>query len=72
MMIMGVIGTVTALVLGYQPATAVLAAIAVVGAAAGFGGAAGEWLIMAIGLSLICLGSAVAKSRRLNRSLVQS
>jgi hypothetical protein len=71
MMIVGLVGAVTAGLLSYQPITATLAAIAVVGAVAGFGGPVGEWLIMAIGLSVVCLGAAVIKTRQQRRSLVR-
>jgi hypothetical protein len=47
-------------------------ACAVVATAAGFGGPAGSWLIMGIGLCAVCLGTAAFTAWQQNRSLMWS
>jgi hypothetical protein len=46
-------------------------AIAVVAAAAGFGGPAGSWLILGAGLCAVCLGTAAFTAWRQRRSMVR-
>jgi hypothetical protein len=71
LMIVGLAGVVIAAVLLRDwPGAGTCLAIAVLGAAAGFGGPAGAWLIMGIGLSAVCLGYAALTARRQRRSLV--
>jgi hypothetical protein len=70
LMIIGLAGAATAAALRYPRIVGTLLAIAVVGAAAGFGGPAGSWLIMGIGLCAVCLGTAAFIAWRERRSVV--
>jgi hypothetical protein len=45
-------------------------AIAILGAAAGFGGPVNAWLIMGIGLGAVCLGYAALTAWRQDRSVI--
>jgi hypothetical protein len=47
-------------------------AVAIVAAAAGFGGPAGAWLIVGIGLGAVCLGTAAFTAWQQRRSAVRS
>lgn len=74
-LIVGVAGLASSLAfpaLRYQPSTAALAAIAIVAVIAGFAGPVGEFLVMAIGLFVVCVGAAVFKTWLQRRSLVRS
>lgn len=71
LLIVGLVGAVTAASLRYWPIAGTLFAIAVVAAIAGFGGPAGAWLIMGIGLGAVCLGTAAFKARQQRRGVVQ-
>jgi hypothetical protein len=44
---------------------------AIVAAVAAFGGQAGAWLIMGIGLCAVCLGTAALKASRQRRSVIR-
>jgi hypothetical protein len=70
MMILGLAGAVIAAALRYWPVVGTLLAIAVVAVAAGFGGPAGAWLIMGIGMCAVCLGTAALIAWRQQRSVV--
>jgi len=70
LMIIGVIGALTAPVRRDWPVAGVCVALAVVGAVAGFGGPVGAWLIMGIGLCLAMLATAVYVAWRQRRSVV--
>lgn len=72
LLITGIVGAVTSAPLRVRTMAGPLLAIAVVGVFAGFGGPAGAWLIMGIGLCLVCLGTAAYKARQQGRSLVRS
>jgi hypothetical protein len=72
LMIIGLAGVAVAAALRYRPLAGTLLAIAVVGAAAGFGGPVGSWLIMGIGLCAVCLGTAAFIAARQRRGLVRS
>lgn len=72
LLITGLVGAVAAAVLRYRPIVATLLAMVVVGVIAGFGGPASSWLIMAIGLCVVCLGTAAFKAQQQRRSLVKS
>ncbi|MGC1570023.1 MAG: hypothetical protein WA794_28735, partial [Trebonia sp.] len=54
----------------YWPLADAALAIAVTAAAAGFGGPAGSWLIMGIGLCAVYLGIAAFTAWRQRRSMV--
>jgi len=58
LLFIGVAGAVTGAVCRYWRLTAIIGAIGLVAAVAGFGGPVGVWLIMAIGFSAVCLGAA--------------
>ena len=60
-MIVGLVGAITAAAQHVRTTPGVLLAITVVAAAAGFGGPVGAWLIMGIGLSAVSLATAVFK-----------
>jgi hypothetical protein len=72
LMIVGLIGTAIAVAfLRDRTSAGVCLVIAIVGAAAGFGGPARAWLIMGVGLSAVCLGYAALTARRQERSMVR-
>jgi hypothetical protein len=71
LMFVGLVGAATAAVCKYWPMAGTALAIAIVAAVAGFGGPAGAWLIMGIGLSAAMLGTAVFNARQQRRSLVR-
>jgi hypothetical protein len=71
LMITGLVGAATAAAMRYWPTAGTLLAIAVAAAAAGFGGPVGSWLIMGIGLSGVCLGTAAFTASRQGRSVVR-
>jgi hypothetical protein len=71
LMLVGLAGAATAAARHDWPTAAPLLAIALVAAAAGFGGPAGAWLIMGIGLSAVCLGTAAVKARQQRRGAVR-
>jgi hypothetical protein len=70
LMIIGVVGAVTAPVRRDWPVAGVCLALAIVGAVAGFGGPAGAWLIMGIGLSAAMLGAGAYSVWQVRRSVV--
>lgn len=72
LLITGIVGAVTSAALHVRAIAGPLLAIAVVGVIAGFSGPAGAWLVMGIGLCLVCLGTAAFKARQQRRSLVRS
>ena len=61
LMFVCLIGAATAIALHDRPLVGILLTIAVIAAAAGFGGPVGVWLVMGIGLSAVCLATAVFK-----------
>jgi len=71
MLIVGLVGAVTARVLRTRPAAGTFLAIVFIAVAAGFGGPANAWLIMGIGLCGVCLAAAVAHARERRRSVVE-
>jgi hypothetical protein len=71
LMIVGIAGAVTAPMLRDRTIVGVCLALAVVGALAGFGGPAGSWLIMGIGLCVAMLAAAAFITWRLRRSVVR-
>lgn len=70
-LIVGLAGAVIAAALRYWRMAGICLAIAVVAAAAGFGGPAGSWLIMGIGLCAVCLGTAAFTAWAQRRSMVR-
>ena len=75
MLIVGLVGIASALpfrALRYQASTVALMPITIVAVIGGFGGPVGEWLIMAVGLFVVCLGAAGYKTWQQRRSLVRS
>jgi hypothetical protein len=52
--------------------TVITLVIGLVTVIAGFGGPVGAWLIMAIGMCVLCLSVAVYKAWQQHRSVVQS
>jgi hypothetical protein len=70
LMIIGVIGAATAPPRRDWPVAGVCLALAIVGAVAGFGGPAGAWLIMGIGLCVTMLCAAAYTARQQRRSVV--
>jgi hypothetical protein len=71
LLIVGLAGAAIAAALRYWIIAGTLLAIAVVAAAAGFGGPVGEWLIMAIGLCAVCLGTAAFTAWQRGRSVIR-
>ena len=71
LMVVGLVGAATAAALRNWPTAGPLMAIAIAAAAAGFGGPVGSWLIMAIGLAGVCLGTAAFTAWRQRRSVVR-
>lgn len=71
LLIIGVAGAAIAAAFRYWPLAGTCLAFAVVAAAAGFGGPAGAWLIMGIGLCAVCLGTAAFTVRRQRRGRVR-
>jgi hypothetical protein len=72
LLFIGVLGAVTAAALRDWRMTAITAGIALIAAAAGYGGPAGAWLIMGIGLSALMLAAAGLAAWQQHRSVVQS
>jgi hypothetical protein len=70
LMIIGLAGVAVAAALRYPALAGTLLAIAIVGAVAGFGGPVGSWLIMGIGLCVVCLATAAFIAWRQRRSVV--
>ena len=70
-MIVGLAGAATAAARRDWAMAGTALAVAVVAAAAGFGGPAGAWLIVGIGLSAAMLGAAAFTAWRQRRSLVR-
>jgi hypothetical protein len=71
LMIVGLVGAATSAARRDWPAAGPILAIAIIAAVAGFGGPAGAWLIMGIGLSAVCLGTAAFTVWQQRRSVVQ-
>jgi hypothetical protein len=71
LLIIGLAGAAIGAAFRYWPLAAILLAIAVVAAAAGFGGPAGSWLITGIGLCAVYLGAAVFTFWAQRRSVVR-
>jgi hypothetical protein len=71
LMIIGLVGAATAALRKDWLAAGVTLAIAIIAAVAGFGGPAGAWLIMGIGLCAVCLGTAAFKVWQQRRSVVR-
>jgi hypothetical protein len=72
LMIVGLVAAVSSAALKDWRMAGTTLAIGIVAAGAGFGGPAGAWLIMAIGLSAVCLATAAVKARQRDRSVVGS
>ncbi len=72
LMIVGLVAAASSAALKEWRMAGTTLAIGIVAAAAGFGGPAGAWLIMAIGLSAVCLGTAAFKLWEQDRSVVGS
>jgi hypothetical protein len=72
LLIVGLAGAViTAALLRDWPGVGTCLVIAILGAAAGFGGPAGAWLITGIGLCAVCLGYAALTGWRQHRSVIR-
>ncbi|HEY2641974.1 MAG TPA: hypothetical protein VGI66_19045 [Streptosporangiaceae bacterium] len=71
LMIVGLFAAATAAVRRDWPMAGTTLAIAIVAAVAGFGGPAGAWLIMGIGLCAVCLGTAAFTVWQQRRSVVR-
>ena len=71
LMIVGLAAAATSAVRRDWPTAGITLAIAIIAAVAGFGGPAGSWLIMGIGLSAVCLGTAAFKVWQQRRSVVR-
>ena len=71
LLIIGLAGAAVAAAFRYWPLAGTALAIAVAAAAAGFGGPAGSWLIMGIGLCAVYLGIAAFTAWRQRRSMVR-
>jgi hypothetical protein len=71
LMIVGLAAAATSAVRRDWPTAGTTLAIAIIAAVAGFGGPAGAWLIMGIGLSAVCLGTAAFKVWQQHRSVVR-
>jgi len=71
LLIIGLAGAAVGTAFRYWPLAAALLAIAVVAAAAGFGGPANSWLIVAIGLCVVYLGIAAFTAWAQRRSVVR-
>jgi hypothetical protein len=71
LLIIGLAGAAVAAAFRYWLLAGILLAIAVVAAAAGFGGPAGSWLILGIGLCAVFLGAAAFTAWRQRRSVVR-
>jgi hypothetical protein len=72
LLIVGLAGVATAAALRDWPMAGTCLAIAIVAAAAGFGGPAGAWLIMGIGLCAAMLGTAAFTVWQQRRSAVRA
>jgi hypothetical protein len=72
LLITGIVGVVASAALRVRTIAGPMLGIAAVAVIAGFGGPAGAWLIMGIGLCVVCLGTAAFKARQQRRSLVRS
>jgi len=72
LMIVGLAGAATSAARRDWPTAGTTLAIAITAAAAGFGGPAGAWLIMGIGLSAVCLATAAFKVWQQQRSVVRA
>ena len=70
LLIIGLAAAAAAAAFRYWPLAGAALAIAVTAAAAGFGGPAGSWLIMGIGLCAVYLGIAAFTAWRQRRSMV--
>jgi hypothetical protein len=71
-LVVGLAGAAIAAALRYWLIAAVLGAMGVVAAAAGFAGPADAWLVMAIGLAAVCLASAAARAWQQQRGVAGS
>jgi hypothetical protein len=71
LMLVGLVGATTSAARRDWPTAGTNLAIAIIAAAAGFGGPAGVWLIMGIGLSAVCLGAAAFTVWQQHRSVVR-
>jgi hypothetical protein len=72
LLIVGLVAAATAALLKDWVAVGTTLAIAIVAAAAGFGGPAGAWLILGIGMCAVCLGAAARKAWQPHRGVVQA
>jgi hypothetical protein len=70
LMILGLAGAAVTAAARYWALAVTILAIAIVAAIAGFGGPAGSWLILGIGLCLVFLARAAYLARQRNRSVV--
>jgi hypothetical protein len=71
LLIVGLASAVTAAACKYWPMAGVSLAIAVVAAVAGFGGPAGSWLILGIGLGAAMLGAAAFMAWQQRRGVIR-
>ena len=71
LMIVGLAAAATSAARRDWPIAGTTLAIAIIAAVAGFGGPAGAWLIMGIGLSAVCLGTAAFTVWQQHRSVVR-
>ncbi len=71
LMIVGLVAAATSAVRKDWLTAGITLAIAIIAAVAGFGGPAGAWLIMGIGLCAVCLATAAFKVWQQRRSVVR-
>ena len=72
LMFVGLVGAITAPARRDWPMTGICLAVAAIAAIAGFGGPAGAWLILAIGLCAALLCAAAYRARQQGRSPVRA
>ena len=71
LLIVGLAGAATAAVCKYWPMASIILGLAIVAAVAGFGGPAGAWLILGVGLCAVMLGAAAFTVWQQRRSVVR-
>ncbi len=71
LLIIGLAGAAAAAVCKYWPMAGITVAIAIVAAVAGFGGPAGAWLILGVGLCAVMLGAAAFTVWQQRRGVVR-
>jgi len=72
LLIVGLVGAVATAARRDWTISLTMLAIAAAAAIAGFGGPVGSWLIMAVGLCVVCLGTAALRAQEERHNLVRS